>query len=268
MKANSDRASRLSFDAVAGLYDEARPGYPARLIEDIIGISGIPRGGRILEIGCGTGQATAAFVEKGYHVHCVEPGVNLVDIARRKFSGNPGVTFEVNFFEDSQPPEGFYDMVMSATAFHWVSPGRGYPLMAKALKAGGAIALFWNMHPELSPPVHEALQDVYRDCAPSICATLYAPGKKTPMEEARGGEGDINQSGLFSPPEIRHYNWSREYDAEAYVKLLGTYANYQSLDEGVRENLFAGVRKVIDTEFGGRVSNHYLAVLYVAKKAG
>lgn len=45
---------RRIFDEDAARYDRARPGYPAELF------SRIPRGSRVLEIGCGTGQATRA----------------------------------------------------------------------------------------------------------------------------------------------------------------------------------------------------------------
>ena len=48
---------RATFDQAGWLYDEARPGYPEALFDDVVAVSGIPPGGRILEIGCGTGQA-------------------------------------------------------------------------------------------------------------------------------------------------------------------------------------------------------------------
>ena len=41
------------FDEVAELYDRVRPSYPVALIDEMLAMSGISRGGRILEIGCG-----------------------------------------------------------------------------------------------------------------------------------------------------------------------------------------------------------------------
>ena len=49
---------RKIFDEAALLYDEARPGYPDELFDDVVSLSGIAPEGRILEIGCGTGRAT------------------------------------------------------------------------------------------------------------------------------------------------------------------------------------------------------------------
>ncbi len=49
---------RATFDGAALLYDEVRPGYPEELFDDVVSLSGIQPGGRVLEIGCGTGRAT------------------------------------------------------------------------------------------------------------------------------------------------------------------------------------------------------------------
>jgi SAM-dependent methyltransferase len=72
---------RAIFDEAALLYDEVRPGYPEELFDDIVALSGIPSGGRILEIGCGTGQATVPFARRGYRILCVELGKNLAAVA-------------------------------------------------------------------------------------------------------------------------------------------------------------------------------------------
>jgi ubiquinone/menaquinone biosynthesis C-methylase UbiE len=55
---------RTIFDEAASLYDEVRPGYPEDLFDDVISLSGIPAGGRILEIGCGTGQVTVPVAKR------------------------------------------------------------------------------------------------------------------------------------------------------------------------------------------------------------
>jgi ubiquinone/menaquinone biosynthesis C-methylase UbiE len=55
---------RTIFDEAVSLYDEVRPGYPEDLFDDVISLSGIPAGGRILEIGCGTGQATVPVAKR------------------------------------------------------------------------------------------------------------------------------------------------------------------------------------------------------------
>ena len=61
---------RSTFDAVATLYDQARPGHPERLFDDLASLSGTEPGAKVLEIGCGTAQATVPLARRGYHVLC------------------------------------------------------------------------------------------------------------------------------------------------------------------------------------------------------
>lgn len=266
MKENADKSQSLSFDSVADLYDEVRPSYPQQLIADIIGFSKIPDGGNILEVGSGSGQATAIFAEKGYSIHCVEPGKHLVAISQNKFIKNPNVTFEMNFFENTQPAKNKYSLVISATAFHWVPAKQGYSLIAKALMQDGTVALFWNMYPELSPSVHEALRDTYKEFSPEIYVALYRTDKRSAKEESKGCAQEMDKSGLFTLPDVNYYDWSQEYTSEQYIKLLNTYAHYQDIDKKTRNALFTKIRAVIDSQFDGKIINYYLAVLYTAKK--
>ena len=80
---------RSTFDAVATLYDQARPGYPERLFDDLVSLSGTGPGAKVLEISCGTAQATVPLARRGYHVLCVELGDNLATIARGKLADCP-----------------------------------------------------------------------------------------------------------------------------------------------------------------------------------
>jgi 2-polyprenyl-3-methyl-5-hydroxy-6-metoxy-1,4-benzoquinol methylase len=101
----------LTFNEVAQLYDEVRPGYPEELIEDVIRISGIPRDGRILEVGCGTGQATLSFAQRGYVMLCLDIGAQLVKIARTKCKHYPHVEIRRVAFEEFQSRFPFFDIM-------------------------------------------------------------------------------------------------------------------------------------------------------------
>ncbi len=83
-----DFSHRTTFNNVADLYDEVRPGYPEALIEDALTLSGIPPDGRILEIGCGTGKATLPFARRGYAMLCLELGDKLAAVGLPATAGH------------------------------------------------------------------------------------------------------------------------------------------------------------------------------------
>ncbi len=153
-------ALRTIFNQSARDYDQVRPGYPEELIADAISISGIPEGGRVLEIGCGTGQATIPFAKRGYSMLCLDIGKDLVALARENCGAYPKVDIHNLSFEDWNPKGSLFDLVISATAFHWIPAEIGYPKATQVLKTGGYIAFFWHLHPTPYTDFFRAVQKV------------------------------------------------------------------------------------------------------------
>jgi 16S rRNA A1518/A1519 N6-dimethyltransferase RsmA/KsgA/DIM1 with predicted DNA glycosylase/AP lyase activity len=80
---------RRTFETAADLYDTARPSYPDELFDDLVSLAGLKPGDRLLEIGCATGKATRALLERGFSVVCVEMGAQLAEHARSNLAGLP-----------------------------------------------------------------------------------------------------------------------------------------------------------------------------------
>lgn len=257
---------RVTFDRVARLYDEVRPGYPEALFDDIVALSGLPPGGRILEIGPGTGQATLPLARRGYRLLAVELGEDLAAVARQNLAAYPGVEVRVGAFEDWPVEEGAFDLAIAATAFHWIDPAIGYPKLHRALRPAGAIALFRNEHvrTDRSAGFFAAVQEVYRREAPRMAANYRGLPEPDAVPDL---SAEIARTGLFGPATVRRYRWDREYDAAGYVRVLGTYSDHRRLDDAARERLFRGIAGLIDSRFGGRIVKGYLSVLNVARRA-
>jgi SAM-dependent methyltransferase len=258
----STRHLRAMFDDVAALYDAVRPGYPAELYDDIRALSGVPDGGDILEIGCGTGQATLPLAQRGYHICCVELGAELAAIARRNLAAYPNVEVRVGAFETEPLPEDAYDLVVSATAFHWVAPD-SYPKLARVLRPQGAIALFWNKHiaGTVDGGFFDRIQPIYREHVPEFAGDW----KGLPSADELPDEtATLAATGLFSAFTVRRYPWVAHYDAMAYLNQLATYSDHLALPADRRQRAYDDIAGVIDSEFGGEIAKQYIAVLYVA----
>ena len=255
---------RSTFDSVASLYDEVRPGYPERLFDDLASLSGTGPGARALEIGCGTGQATLPLARRGYHLLGVELGANLAAVARTKLADYPNARVLACAFEEWQPEEGAFDLVVSATAFHWVDPRVRYRKSAQALRPDGSLALIWNRADSegSSEGFLEALEDVHRREAPELAPERRPPRLDWDPDKA----GEIERSGFFERPEERAYRFGVAHDAESYLRFLGTSSSHRSLDEETRRRLFVAVGRLIDEEYGGRVIEGYRSELYVSRK--
>ena len=255
---------RTVFNQIAHDYDEVRPGYPEELIAEVISLSRIPDGGSILEIGCGTGQATIPFAKRGYSMLCLDIGEELAALAREKCREvYPNVEIQVQSFEDWDPKRKTFDLAVSATAFHWIPPEIGYPKVARVLKAEGGLAFFWNYHPTPYTDFFRAVQKVYRRVVPEWSDPSEGPSTD---EKIRTTIAAINRTGKFEEVIVKRYPWSHVFAKNDYLKLLNSFSEHRNLEPDRREALFNGIGTVIAEEFGGAITRPYLSVLYFARK--
>jgi SAM-dependent methyltransferase len=254
---------RNIFDQSALDYEKARPGYPKELIQDIITISAMPENGLILEIGCGTGQATVPFAERGYSMICLDIGGELIARAVQNCISYPKVKFEVSSFENWDATQSTFDLVISATAFHWIPPEVGYPKVAYVLKDTGYSALFWNYHPGPYGGFFQAVQTIYQEIVPE-----WEPVSSIPSIDERIllTRLAIAKTNLYESVKVQQYHWERDYNTEAYLRLLNTYSDHRKLEDSRRLCLFGRIGELIEKQYGGVVTRPYLTVLFLAKK--
>ena len=258
-----NEALRETFNAAAQDYDAIRPGYPAQLIEDVIVLSALPEQGRALEIGCGTGQATLPFARRGLSILCLDIGPDLLAVAREKLRDFPRVQFQNVSFEEWPVCEGCFDLVFSATAFHWIPREIGYAKAAQALKPGGALAVFLNQHPPPYTGFFDEVEPIYRQIIPEWSDPAERPSIEAVIQETFE---TIQASGLYAAVTLRTYAWTRTYSTREYIQLLNTYSNHLSLDESRRCSLYQSIADLIERRFDGKVERPYLSVLYLAQK--
>jgi trans-aconitate methyltransferase len=108
-----------TFNANARLYNEMRPKYDKSILDNIKKYVDLDDTTEVLEIGCGTGQATELFIDTKARIHSIDIGRELIDICNLKYSKYRNVEFEVFQYEE-YPEKLKFDLVFSATAYHWV----------------------------------------------------------------------------------------------------------------------------------------------------
>jgi tRNA (cmo5U34)-methyltransferase len=136
-------ATQTIFDITAPTYDADRakliPCYDAfhRRATDLI-----PAGAtRILDLGAGTGILTT-FVRSWYpnaHIHLIDFSEPMIDLARKRLSGDSNVSFEIADYTTAPLGEN-YDAIVSALSIHHLEDAAKKALFAKifaALRPGG-----------------------------------------------------------------------------------------------------------------------------------
>ncbi len=259
-----DRHSlRASFDSVAEAYDRARPVAPPEVFDDVVELTGLRPGAALLEIGCGTGQATLPLAERGFAITAVELGADLAAVARSKLTGFPGVEIEVGAFEAWDPAGRVFDCVYSFNAFHWIDHEVRFSKTASVLRPGGSLAVYGGgarfVAHEDADPVWLGLDEDYRE--------VVGEGEpRQALDEIRDRSAEFEEGGFFARAERHLYRAEVTYDAAGYVDLLGTISRYATLEPAVRTELFERFRRRIDAAPGGTITPTRVSVLYVARR--
>jgi SAM-dependent methyltransferase len=252
---------RASFDDSADLYDRSRPVAPQHVFDDLVALAQLESGARVVEIGCGTGQATLPLAERGFAIVGVELGENLASFARRKLAPFPRVEIVTSSFERWDPGGEVFDAVVAFNSFHWIDPELRFAKPAEVLREGGALAvagMHLVMHAD-ADPAWLALQQEY-DAA--------GAGAQSPIhtDEIRDRSADFEASGLFRVVATRRYLWDLTFDADTFIALLRTSSWHRALDDDVRRDLFERIRRRIDASPERTIAPTMAAVLYVARR--
>jgi len=257
-----DRSRRNSFDAIAEQYAEARPAYPSSVF-DLIS-DRVPPPARVLEVGPGPGVATLPLAERGYEVVGVELGTNLARVARRRLAGFPSVHIVHADFQEWEPVPGSFDLVLAASAWHWIDPSIGYARAQAALRSGGYLVLVAN-HPRpgrlgsAQRRFWDATDPIYRRYAPALVARRgWHP---TRLPDLRP---EMRRS-AFQDVERIVIRWRLTFASEAYVRLLDTYSDHRTLPDSQRQRLLGAIRGLADDRFGGNVRREYDTVVHLAR---
>jgi SAM-dependent methyltransferase len=248
------REQRLVFGEVADEYDDVRVGYPDALVDAVLEYCGaVPD--TMVEIGAGTGKATAAFVTRVPSVTCVEPDPSMASVLRRRLGS--AVTVVLSGFEDWQPPSGGVPLLTCAQAWHWIDPDRRLTLAYRALAPRGVLALFGHSYGFADPELEGEINDVYRRLAPELAEPPLMHEVAVPEPHA---------SALFTDPWSGTFDATVRYPTDRYLTLLRTFSNHRMLPGERRAALHAGLAGVIDAR-GGALDMSLTTGLVLARRA-
>jgi len=120
-----------TFDTVAAKYEKMRPGYVAELYQEIFDYIPISEDSNVIEVGSGGGQATEPLLKTGCKLTAIEYGREFSSLLQNKFREYPKFEVITGKFEETELESNTYDLIFSASAFHWVPEEIGYRKVLK-----------------------------------------------------------------------------------------------------------------------------------------
>lgn len=204
---------RTAFGSEAEAYDYGRLTYPMEAVRWVV-----PTQARtVLDLAAGTGKLTERVLELGVEVVAVEPLDEmraLIPSGARAMAGTA---------EDIPLPDGSVDSVVVGQAFHWFDPARALPEIARVLRPGGTVGLFWNLDDDR---VHWVAELADLTCTEARTSFLLA-NPRPPYD----------QRSDLAAPEHATFDHAEECTRDRLVAMVSSLSRVILLPEGERARL-------------------------------
>jgi SAM-dependent methyltransferase len=215
---------RTAFGSEAEAYAFGRPSYPLEAVRWVV-----PRQARtVLDLAAGTGKLAERVLQLGVDVVAVEPLAEmraLIPTGARAMAGTA---------EEIPLPDASVDSVVVGQAFHWFDPPRALAEIARVLRPGGTVGLFWNLEDDRTPWVAELGELTRTEARVSV----LLPDAKPPYD----GRSDL------TTPQHATFEHAEDYSPDRLVAMVSSYSQTILLPARDRARLLDAVRALAPAE--------------------
>ena len=243
-----------AYDAYAQEYGAGRTGYSNDLYNTLVEF-GLSQRQRVLDVGCGSGLASEPLIANDFDVTGLDASERMLDIAMREF---PSARWIVGRAETLPFENASFDAVISAQAFHHFDRVAAMTQVARVLRPGGIVAIWWK---------HLTSQDLIMSLRDGAMRELDV----TPIPSGLAGGFKEFYGTPFAEHRLRVIPWRTSTDLKAYLQYersrktvrdaLGSRSTqyFEVLERRLREVLGEG---------NPLVPLSYLQFVYLGRAAG
>lgn len=238
-------ARSRNFGSIAELYERVRPGYPVDAVDWFLPHAAPASGElRIVDVGTGTGKLTDALLAPGREVTAVDPDPGMLAVLSAK---HPEVRTVTGTAEQLPFDDATFDAVTFGQSWHWVDPPRGSTEVARILRPGGTLGLFWNIRDAREPWVAELADILGHQSADELMLEAGGPVVTAPL--------------VFDA--MREFAWTSTIDVTTLVDLAATHGFVITASEADRHRMLDAVRALGERVAGDHGSVQLPYRLYV-----
>lgn len=132
----NDKINSNRFLGFAQLYEKSRPAVPASACDMVMNyLEQKPE--QIVDLGCGTGLSTMAWIGKCDNIIGIDPNDEMLSIAKQKSNK---ISFIKAYSDSTTLSNNSTDIVICSQSFHWMNPADTLKEVNRILKSNGVFA--------------------------------------------------------------------------------------------------------------------------------
>jgi ubiquinone/menaquinone biosynthesis C-methylase UbiE len=209
---SQDKQKEIAFfdsHAAENAYDVFTPESSARLIDTCIRLTGLRRGARVADLGCGSGVFTELLRQAGNECVGLDISPKLIAIGRRKYPGIEFIEGDVERLPFS--PASFDGVLLSGLVHHLPDPARCAAEVFRVLRPGGHFVAF-------DPNRMNPFMWLYRDRASPFYSSVGVTQNERPV--LAGETAEVFRRAGFTVGTDYLSNLRYRYVASAKVRWL------------------------------------------------
>lgn len=170
-------------------------------------------------------------------------------------------------FEEAELPEGWFDLGVAATSFHWVHGRMGLPKVARLLRSGGRWAMWWNRYgdPGRRGQFFQAIAPLYSSRATTRARWIRQARSEERRETSRR-LALLGASGNFDRITYELLRWPVTLTALEVRGLWATFGEVTKMSPNGRREFLDGIERIAREEFGGKVRIDMRTPIYTARR--
>ena len=246
-------------------YDAVRPDYPGWIYQRLRHAGALVEGSTTLEIGAGSGLATRQLLCHGANpLTLIEPDARFARLLQSIIDNSAARCSLVGqSFEDAPLDQASFDLVASATSFHWIEQRTGLTKIYNLLRPGGYIALWWNVFQILDR--HDAFHEATHELLAQLATSPSGDAQGVPFALDRVHRESALSAAGFEAIEYTESRWALTLDTTQIGSLYEGFSSIQRLDEDQRRRVLDALMHISDRQFDGRVVRNMTTCLYLAR---
>ena len=204
-----DQHRRELWRGKATAYQNSFAGLCAYPMPFLLDRTGVGRGTRVLDVGCGTGSLSALAVERGAIVSAVDAEPSMVAATRSRV---PAADAREGSLPTLPYPDGWFDVVLGNFVINHVDrPALAVAELKRVTRPGGRIGI--TLWPRPAPPLQQLWDEVIQAAA-VIVPTFPAVAENFPQTLA--GAGQLLIAAGLGDVRSRLLEWQHRVDPERW----------------------------------------------------